>query len=160
MFLRGEKKTTLAWPNQCVGQNKITGPPFIRFLLLQAGDLVFEIKIPIFGILWPENCFFLILEIINFRGELIISAEITSLLQAAFGAPIGGVLFSMEEACSFWSKSVAWRCFIAAIIAAFTISQIKVEDGAAIEFDAPPLSKQTQLRQVRSPPMITFSWLN
>jgi H+/Cl- antiporter ClcA len=42
--------------------------------------------------------------------------------QAAFGAPIGGVLFSMEEACSLWTRKVAWRCFVAAIVAAFTIS--------------------------------------
>ena len=28
------------------------------------------------------------------------------LLQAAFGAPIGGVLFSMEEACTHWSRKV------------------------------------------------------
>jgi chloride channel 7 len=43
-------------------------------------------------------------------------------LQAAFGAPIGGVLFSMEEACSFWTRKVAWRCFVAAILAAFVCS--------------------------------------
>lgn len=43
-------------------------------------------------------------------------------VQAAFGAPIGGVLFSMEEASSFWTRIVAWRCFVAAILAAFTVS--------------------------------------
>ena len=46
--------------------------------------------------------------------------------QAAFGAPIGGVLFSMEEACSYWSRKVAWRCFLCAAVAAFTILQVRL----------------------------------
>ena len=37
---------------------------------------------------------------------------------------MGGVLFSMEEACSYWSRKVAWRCFLTAAVAAFTIVQV------------------------------------
>lgn len=33
------------------------------------------------------------------------------------GAPIGGVLFSLEEACSVWSRRIAWRCFLATAVA-------------------------------------------
>ncbi|KXZ44967.1 hypothetical protein GPECTOR_60g745 [Gonium pectorale] len=50
-----------------------------------------------------------------------VSAGVSAGISAAFGAPIGGVLFSMEEACSFWSRKTAWRCFIAATLSTFTI---------------------------------------
>ncbi len=46
------------------------------------------------------------------------------LLQAAFGAPVGGVLFSMEEACTHWSRKVAWRCFLASAVSTFVLAQL------------------------------------
>ena len=42
-------------------------------------------------------------------------------VQAAFGAPIGGVLFSMEEACTHWSRKVAVRCFVCTTVAVCTV---------------------------------------
>jgi chloride channel 7 len=41
---------------------------------------------------------------------------------AAFNAPVGGTLFSLEEGSSFWSQSLTWRAFASAMISSYTIS--------------------------------------
>ena len=41
---------------------------------------------------------------------------------AAFGAPIGGVLFSLEEASSFFDHSMLWKSLTATAIATFCIA--------------------------------------
>lgn len=54
----------------------------------------------------------------------LISAGAAAGMAAAFGAPIGGVLFALEEACSVWSKKTAWRCLLAGAVSVFAMSQI------------------------------------
>jgi len=44
---------------------------------------------------------------------------------AAFGAPVGGILFTLEEASSFWSSSLTWKVFLCSCLSSFTQNILK-----------------------------------
>ena len=56
---------------------------------------------------------------LQFRRNFI-SAGAAAGVSSAFGAPVGGLLFSMEEVSSFWSNRLTWQVFFCSMIAAFT----------------------------------------
>ncbi|KAJ2994784.1 H(+)/Cl(-) exchange transporter 5 [Globomyces sp. JEL0801] len=54
----------------------------------------------------------------------IMSAACAAGVSVAFGAPIGGVLFSLEEASYYFPQKTMWRAFFCALIAAVTLKLI------------------------------------
>eukprot|EP01062_Namystynia_karyoxenos_P034828 TRINITY_DN25497_c0_g2_i1.p1 TRINITY_DN25497_c0_g2~~TRINITY_DN25497_c0_g2_i1.p1 ORF type:complete len:948 (+),score=286.76 TRINITY_DN25497_c0_g2_i1:76-2844(+) len=51
-----------------------------------------------------------------------ITAGAAAGISAAFGAPIGGLLFCMEEMATYWSPSLTWNIFFTSMVAFFTVS--------------------------------------
>ena len=49
-----------------------------------------------------------------------ISAGAAAGISSAFGAPVGGLLFAMEEMSSFWSMELSWQVLFCSMVSAFT----------------------------------------
>lgn len=54
----------------------------------------------------------------------LLSAGCSSGLSVAFGAPIGGVLFSYEEISTYFPRKVLWRAFLCSLVAAMVLKAL------------------------------------
>ena len=81
----------------------------------------------------PRRRFIPILQSDAERREFV-SAGVAAGLAAAFGAPIGGVLFAMEEASTHWSRKVGWRAFLAATATAVALNQLYPRAFGVLQF--------------------------
>lgn len=58
------------------------------------------------------------------RKREVLSAAAASGISVAFGAPIGGVLFSLEQLSYYFPDKTMWRSFVCAMIAAVTLQAL------------------------------------
>jgi chloride channel 3/4/5 len=58
------------------------------------------------------------------RKREVLSAASASGISVAFGAPVGGVLFSLESLSYYFPDKTMWQSFVCAMIAAFTLRAV------------------------------------
>ena len=73
-------------------------------------------------------------------------------VSAAFGAPIGGVLFALEEGASFWNQSLTWR--IVSCCHALTVHRA----SSSLRDAASPGAEKTVLYETSNLPVRLVAW--
>ena len=83
----------------------------------------------------------------------IISAGFAAGTAANFGAPIGGVLFSLEEASTHWSHDTTWRSLLCSTLAILTLSLCRAVGAGA---GAGPGPGRAGFLSLTAPGLISF----
>lgn len=61
-----------------------------------------------------------------------VTAGVASGIATAFSAPIGGLLFAMEEVATFWRLDLGWLVFFACMCAALAVNLLNSAKVAMI----------------------------
>ena len=79
----------------------------------------------------------------------ILSASVSAGVAAAFGSPIGGVLFSLESLSSYFPPQTMWRSFWCSITATLVLSYIDpFQTGKLVQFGVTSNANQWNWREV------------
>ena len=69
------------------------------------------------------------------KSNEILSAACAAGVAVAFGAPIGGILYSLEEVSSFFPHKTMWRAFFCSIMASISVQYIDpFQEGKLVQF--------------------------
>jgi len=105
-----------------------TGPDSDQSSLLTEAEVT---ESDLFMQIWSRLSTFVMELYTDLDRRDLLSAGAGSGIAAAFGAPIGGVLFAMEEAATYWSKKVAWRCFLCAVASVISLNIVHATFGSS-----------------------------
>uniref|UniRef100_A0A8C4V1R5 Chloride channel protein n=1 Tax=Falco tinnunculus TaxID=100819 RepID=A0A8C4V1R5_FALTI len=105
------------WSELLVGQSEGASAYILNYFLYIMWALCFAfLAVSLVRVFAPYACGSGIPEVL--------SAAAAAGVSVAFGAPIGGVLFSLEEVSYYFPLKTLWRSFFAALVAAFTLRSI------------------------------------
>eukprot|EP01071_Lankesteria_metandrocarpae_P015636 Lankesteria_metandrocarpae@DN991_c0_g1_i1.p1 len=68
----------------------------------------------------------------DIRKREIVSAASSAGVSVAFGAPLGGVLFALEEVSSQFPPRTLWKCFFCAVVAALSLKSLDPEGSGRL----------------------------